>query len=212
MCRSRLCDGEFWLERPSCLFSDFRFIPNRDMTLEEKLNCITRLVILVFIVLLLYGRSREATYFLLIALVVIIALYYIMDKNGQTRHHVHAPLGSMMSPETPPHIRKRPTEINQRRPYPHTVPEDFEVKAARGLPYKVVVGPAMVIEPEPVSSGHTTMVDNAEPERFPVEAGARDPPLTAFEAQILKMQNLRDIRGDVVRVQREDALHQIFGT
>lgn len=202
MCRSNLCDGEFWLERPSCLFANFQIIPTRHMTLEDRLNCITRLVILVSILLFVFGRGREATYFLLISLIAIVAMYYIVDSNNG-RHEVRAPLGSAEQAETPPHIRKHETEINQRRPHPPTVPEDFVVKNPRPRQRKPSV---LAPRPEPVP------VTQPQQERIPVQATKRGERKSAFDYQIEKMQNIADIRGTAIRVTRQDALHQIFGT
>ena len=40
----------FWLENPKYLFSDIKVLPRNDMTLEAQMNCLTRLVILVFLI------------------------------------------------------------------------------------------------------------------------------------------------------------------
>ena len=43
--------NKFWLENCSNLFSDFRLIPNQNMSLSERMNTITRLVLIIFIFL-----------------------------------------------------------------------------------------------------------------------------------------------------------------
>lgn len=76
------CRRTFWVEAPLCLLTDFSLIPRADMTLEEKMNTITRIVLVVWILLLIFGH-RRANLFLIIALVVIVLLYYARRRRLQ---------------------------------------------------------------------------------------------------------------------------------
>lgn len=82
-CTSRLnglefdadCRHTFWVEHPLCLLSSFKIIPSEDMTLEEKMNAITRIIIIVFIVMLII-KFKHALTFLIVSLIIIILMYY----------------------------------------------------------------------------------------------------------------------------------------
>lgn len=80
------CRLTFWAEAPLCLLSNFTLIPRDNMTLEEKMNAITRIVLVVWILLLLFGSEavrRKANLFLIIILVVIVLLYYARKRRLQ---------------------------------------------------------------------------------------------------------------------------------
>ena len=72
----------FWLEDPMSLWRDIRLLPKESMTLPEQLNCITRLVIFIYLILFLIGY-QQAVLFLLLSLIFIIILYYL-QKNKMT--------------------------------------------------------------------------------------------------------------------------------
>jgi len=76
------CRRTFWVEAPLCLLSDFRLVPNEHMTLEEKMNTITRIVLVVWVLLLIFGY-RRANLFFLIALIVIVLLYYARKRRQE---------------------------------------------------------------------------------------------------------------------------------
>lgn len=111
------CSDRFWLESPECLLRDLNFVPNVDMTLEQRMNTITRLVIVIFIILLVV-KAKYAVKFLLVSLVLIIVLYY---SNVQRRGHMVSGGRKL--------VGAKHTDIpNKRRPYPPVVPEDLVVK------------------------------------------------------------------------------------
>lgn len=129
----------FWLNDPTVLLRSSAFIPTESMTMEEKLNAITRLVIIVFVILLVM-KDRRALPVLLISLAVIILVYWTVrglahqreedhDSNEShdfTRFEVRGGNGTEDPKKTPD------GKINPRKPYPPTVPDDFVVKAHRG--------------------------------------------------------------------------------
>ena len=75
--------NKLWLENISNLFCTFSLVPLDNMSLAEQMNALTRLVIVVFLVLLLLG-FRLSLLFLLLSLLFIIILYYIQKKNMET--------------------------------------------------------------------------------------------------------------------------------
>ena len=77
------CQGKFWLENLLELVCKFQLIPFKNMTLEEQMNAITRLVLLVFIILILF-RVKFSIVFLLLSLLFIIIIYYIQSKTMET--------------------------------------------------------------------------------------------------------------------------------
>lgn len=73
----------FWLERPSALVSKMKIIPREEMSLAEQMNALTRLVILSFMVLNLFGY-KDAKLFLLLSIIFIIILYYLQKQKMAT--------------------------------------------------------------------------------------------------------------------------------
>lgn len=71
---------QFWIQDPQGLISDWKFIPNRHMSLEEKMNAITRLVIIIFIIMLIL-KYKHALPFLIVTLVLIVFLYYAQRRR-----------------------------------------------------------------------------------------------------------------------------------
>lgn len=75
------CRNTFWVEAPLCLLSGIQIRqPWEQMSLEERMNNITRIVIVVFIIMLL-ARVKHAQTFLIIALLVIIIFYYAKKRR-----------------------------------------------------------------------------------------------------------------------------------
>ena len=78
----------FWLENPFVLFRDknIKFMPEKTMEKEEQMNCITRLVIFLFLVLYLAGY-KNAFLFLILSTIFIIILYYLQKRQMTTEHY-----------------------------------------------------------------------------------------------------------------------------
>ena len=85
----------FWLENPKYLFHDVKVLPRNDMTLEAQMNCLTRLVILVFLILFLVGY-KQSVLFLILSIIFIIILYYL-QKSKMTTCENYSP--SNLSPQ-----------------------------------------------------------------------------------------------------------------
>jgi hypothetical protein len=77
--------NKLWLENISNLVCSFNLIPLEGMSLAEQMNSLTRLVIIIFFVLILLDFNFSGI-FLLLSLSFIIILYYI-QKNNMERFH-----------------------------------------------------------------------------------------------------------------------------
>ena len=58
------CSNKFWINNITNLFCDYSIIPLNNMTLESKLNAITRFVFLLFIVFILFFNIQSCLLFL----------------------------------------------------------------------------------------------------------------------------------------------------
>jgi len=77
------CCEEFWLKDPSVLVCGAIFVPCSEMTLEQRLNAITRIILIIFIILLIM-RNKHALTFLVIALLIIVFCYYAQKRKRKT--------------------------------------------------------------------------------------------------------------------------------
>lgn len=84
---------KFWLEDPKYLFSILKIIPKDDMTLESQMNCLSRLVLLVSLILYLVNY-KQTFLFMLLSLFFIIILYYL-QKSKMTIHENFEGVGNM---------------------------------------------------------------------------------------------------------------------
>ena len=76
------CANKFWLENLGSLFSSIQIVPLNSMSLEEQLNAMTRLILFIFVIQLLFD-FKYAIPFLIISSVFIIILYYIQKRTMQ---------------------------------------------------------------------------------------------------------------------------------
>ena len=75
------CNNKIWIENIKDLFCDFKLLPIGTMSLESKINAITRLIIFLFILFLLIFDLKISLFFLLISLLIILIFYYIMKNK-----------------------------------------------------------------------------------------------------------------------------------
>src|SRR3990167_8155374 len=80
----------FWPENCKVLFSSTQLVPLRGMCMEEKLNSLTRLTGILFVVMLLLDFPYAIPFFI-VSLVFIIIAYYIqkiakMEKNTKENY------------------------------------------------------------------------------------------------------------------------------
>uniref|UniRef100_A0A6C0ELE4 Minor capsid protein P9 transmembrane helices domain-containing protein n=1 Tax=viral metagenome TaxID=1070528 RepID=A0A6C0ELE4_9ZZZZ len=73
-------DKKFWLENLGALFSSIQVVPTHTMNLAQQLNSITRLLLIVFIIMLLFN-FKYSVHFLVISIVFIIIIYYMQRKT-----------------------------------------------------------------------------------------------------------------------------------
>lgn len=111
------CNNKFWLENISNLLCKFQIIPTKNMNIETKMNSITRLVIIIYILLILFSHNKyNALYFLLISLIFIIILYYIQKKDMENfKENYEQPNKSIKFVVKPP--RKNNEPINTSNLY-----------------------------------------------------------------------------------------------
>jgi hypothetical protein len=72
--------NKLWVENPLNLVCDASFIPLEGMNYAEQMNAITRLIFVIFIVMILVGFN-DSIFFLVISLTFIIILYYNQRNN-----------------------------------------------------------------------------------------------------------------------------------
>lgn len=72
---------KLWIDDINSFFGDWAIIPTSKMTREEKLNAITRLILVASILLLLFGKKDASLYILIIGLLVVIVIYSQEAKN-----------------------------------------------------------------------------------------------------------------------------------
>ena len=72
---------QFWLKDPTILFKDIMELwPTSSMKMEEKLNAITRLVILLIFIGLIITQNLNILWLGIITIIIIILLYYNNTK------------------------------------------------------------------------------------------------------------------------------------
>jgi hypothetical protein len=77
--------NRFWFEKPMNLFCTIDLIPLDHMSIDEQMNCITRLVVIVYFILALIGFEYNLL-FLLLSLLFIIILYYIQRNQMREKY------------------------------------------------------------------------------------------------------------------------------
>lgn len=78
-----------WIERPMSLFKNISFIPR---SRENHINCITRLVIVLFLIMYLSGYTQSVL-FLILSIFFIIILYYLQkDKMSKSTYEPYEKL------------------------------------------------------------------------------------------------------------------------
>ena len=67
----------FWIEDPKILYNNYQdFIPKKNMTRIEQLNAITRLLIYIVIILIIFGFSHDLCTIPIILIIFVVILYY----------------------------------------------------------------------------------------------------------------------------------------
>ena len=74
----------FWTENLCILFTDFRVVPNKDMTKNELLNCLTRLAVIVSLILYFLDIEYWFTFLLLSIIAILLVKFYGPQKEDFT--------------------------------------------------------------------------------------------------------------------------------
>lgn len=77
---SRKCNKKIWLEDVCVLFDNGNFLPTKTMSRNEKVNSITRLILLIFTGMVLL-RYNYALNFLCLSIIIILILYFLTVKE-----------------------------------------------------------------------------------------------------------------------------------
>ena len=75
------CQNKTWIENIMELFNDNKIIPLGYLSFESKINSLTRLILLCFIIVLIIFDVKKSLIFLSISLSVIILFYYIFKNK-----------------------------------------------------------------------------------------------------------------------------------
>jgi Family of unknown function (DUF5762) len=77
---------KLWIDNINSFFGNWTIIPTSKMTREEKLNSVTRLILVVSISLLLFGKKDASLYILTIGLIIVIVIYSQETAKQQPEH------------------------------------------------------------------------------------------------------------------------------
>lgn len=76
--------NKLWLENPINLLCDYKFIPLEGMNYTDQMNALSRLILIIFIIMLIIG-FKESFLFLFFSLLFIIIIYYMqINKMKET--------------------------------------------------------------------------------------------------------------------------------
>jgi len=78
---------KFWIEDITYLFHSFYIIPTNQMGIEEQMNCMTRIVLLIFLLMLFANISYDVL-FLAISLLIIIGTFYLVKSYGDKENFI----------------------------------------------------------------------------------------------------------------------------
>lgn len=71
---------KIWFESPRFILSDINLIPNESQTFDEKLNALTRLIIVISVILLLF-KCKNWYLFLIFGLIIVIGIHTTKTKS-----------------------------------------------------------------------------------------------------------------------------------
>ncbi len=75
---------KFWIEDPKILFCNnnyYKILPKKNMTLVQFFNCLSRILIYLLIICLVISNVTKCIYIPIIAIIMIIIIYYIVKNN-----------------------------------------------------------------------------------------------------------------------------------
>lgn len=74
-------EESFWLEDPLILFTNYYIIPKKNMDLAERLNTLTRLLLLLYFISYITKIESSPTFFFHCTFAMILINYFRPDKN-----------------------------------------------------------------------------------------------------------------------------------
>ena len=100
--KSSYKSSNFWVEDPKTLFQSFDIIPQDDMNNAERLNAMTRIIIIITAMMFVI-RFSLWWLFLVIGLIVVIILWYMVKSYEdiyihRQREYLRRPRGSIIHP------------------------------------------------------------------------------------------------------------------
>ena len=115
----------FWIEDPKVLFNTFELIPNGKMTDAERLNAMTRVIIIIAAIMFLF-KFPVWWLFLSLGLMVVIIFWYIIKGREQIygdyirkqREYLRKPKKTIVRPINNiirPYVGMNPHTINTKR-------------------------------------------------------------------------------------------------
>ena len=110
---------KFWFDNVSELFSDNSIIISDNMSVEDKMNTLSRIVIYIFFLLLIL-KFKNSFLFLIFSLLIIIIIYYINKKQMEQESYEAFSIQS--------NIRNKNTTFEQKdynRPYSNPYKKDY---------------------------------------------------------------------------------------
>jgi len=84
--------SEFWVENPTTLLENFDIVPNEDMTDGNRLNSMTRIIILISAIM--FGVNFQLWWlFLSLGLIVVVTLWYLIKYRdySYSREYLRSP-------------------------------------------------------------------------------------------------------------------------
>lgn len=218
MCSSCECSGKFWAECPRALIENFSLVQTRDMTFTERMNVVTRVVIIVCVLYAILGVGVKGALIMLISLLVIVVVgYYAWGK--EERYKTYAGNSSDRKKVGAGNSKKSGKKPNPRRPYPSTVDPRLEVMTsnvgpepkppAAGNNYTVIVGNARFVDEE-VTGVPVSNPVNVNQSDYDSMGGGPVQNESAYDMYIKKMERLKETEPPIERGGRGPIFKTIF--
>jgi len=152
----------FWTQNPNILFDPvyiWEFFPSDGMTFEQKLNAITRMVLVLTIISFLYTQKTRILFIAFFTVLAICLLYYTQPKPILSKLHKEGFSNFGPDPNMPPlgDYHKKPTPITKmdiptpENPFSNVLMTDYDFN-----PNKPPAIPCFTKE------GHNTILEEAK--------------------------------------------------
>jgi hypothetical protein len=76
--------GKFWLENPVEIFKSLEIVPLDNMRLSDQINALTRLLVFLFILAILFD-CKYSYHFFCLGLIILIFIYYFQNNKAMTK-------------------------------------------------------------------------------------------------------------------------------